>query len=158
DLGAEDVVELLVGLVGEQRIGEDPSSVDDAVDWAPGVPDRVDALAHGPRAAHVDRVVAHLRTRASERGDVSANLAAIEDQLGGARQLLRIRWQSRGGRAGQERASELSVRTRVARLGRLVDEGGATEERELRAVLAKGCERRGRDPASAARHDEDGAG
>ena len=87
----------------------------------------------------------------------STDLAAVEDELRLARELLRGRGLAGGRGSRQERAAKVGVRRRVADVDRLVDELRSTEQREPGPVLAERGDRGGRDPAGAARDDEDGA-
>ncbi len=154
DLRAEHAIELLVGLVREERIGQNARPVDDAVDGTPRRANRLDARAHRLCAAHVDHVVGHFGAGLLEARDVLADLAAIENDLRLARELLRGNRDPRGGRPGEEGATQLGVGGGASRLGRLFDQGGSTEQRESRAVLAKGHQRGRGDAAGAARYDD----
>jgi hypothetical protein len=153
DLGAEDQVELLVGLRSDGRVGEDASPVDDPAYRAVLGPRGVDGAAYRCRAAHVHGVVAHLRTGALERGHVVPNLPAVEDDLGVSCHLLggdrhAIRLRSR-----EQHATDVGVGRRRACLGRLLDQLGTSEQREPWPVLAESAERRGGHAARPARYD-----
>lgn len=151
DLGLEDPVEAVEGLLVQRCVGEHAGTVHQSGDGAEVVADAVEQRRQLCRVADVGGGVAHPGAGCGQCGQRGADLAVGQDALGLLFQLFRGDLEALRGGAAEQRAFEFGVGGQPVGLGRLRTEFGAADQHERRpGLLREGDHRSGGHAARAA--------